>query len=190
MSASDVGCGTVMRSDSRTRAATCGCKTTCPASRRTSSRRCGLRRPTLITLSPAGAGSRVSIRGYGRQAREVRCRGALGCSSSFRSRWGSTGPQLGDHLVRQRLGPDLVGIGGIAADPHPGLEAFDRKRAVLDEAVADLEARALDLGDLGLDHDVVAVAGRQQEAGAGVDHGIADAVVCLDELELGHAAGT
>src|ERR1700729_2590758 len=75
-------------------------------------------------------------------------------------------------LLRQRFCPDLVGIGRIAPDPHARLEALDRKLAVLEDAVRHREARALDLGNGGLDHHVVAVAGRYDEARTRVDHRI------------------
>ncbi len=69
------------------------------------------------------------------------------------------------HFRRQQHRLDLVRIGRIAADPHAGLEAFDRQRAVLGQLVVDVEAGAAQFADRALDHDIVAEPGRDREFG-------------------------
>src|SRR3984957_10887417 len=58
----------------------------------------------------------------------------------------SSGAELGDDLLRQRLRLDLVGVARVARDPHARLEALDRKLAVLEDAMRHRKVRPLALG--------------------------------------------
>src|SRR5213593_927993 len=73
-----------------------------------------------------------------------------------------------DHRARQRGSLHRAAF-RIAAHPHPRLERFGRQRAVLVDAVAQVEARASDRGNFALDLHVVAEAGWQQETATHVD---------------------
>src|SRR5262249_8008390 len=91
-----------------------------------------------------------------------------------------------DHGLRQRLGFHRA-FNGIALHPHPGLEAFDRERAVLEQAVMHVEARAAQRRDRPLGHDLVAEPGGDEKAGMGVDQRMADEVIGLEVIVLAHA---
>src|SRR5918995_1662140 len=61
---------------------------------------------------------------------------------------------------------DPVRIAGVTSGPDARLEPLGGERAVLEQAVLDREARPPDLSHGRLDHDVVAVAGRDEKARA------------------------
>src|SRR5215468_6951641 len=91
-----------------------------------------------------------------------------------------------DHRLRQGLGFHRA-FNGIALHPHPGLEAFDRERAVLEQAVVHVEARAPQRRDRGLDHDFVAEPGGDEKAGMGVDQRVPGEIIGLEVIVLAHA---
>src|SRR5215467_15013249 len=98
---------------------------------------------------------------------------------------GSTGAETPDDLVRDRLAPDAPV--GIAARPHPGLAALDRKLASKSDAVRHVEARAPELADLGGDLDVVAELDRDMEAGLRIDQRDPDDVVGGEQVLARHS---
>src|SRR6266851_2012707 len=71
--------------------------------------------------------------------------------------------------------------------PHPRLEALHRERCVLGEAVTHLEARAADLRHRGLDRDVVAKPGRNEEAAMRIDQRMPGEIIGFEIIALDHA---
>src|SRR5215472_15785781 len=94
-----------------------------------------------------------------------------------------------DHVLRDRLRLHLAGIAGIATDPHTCLEGLDCQSIALREQMLHAEARALELGDLGLDHDVVAEPCGADEARPRVDHWIAGKIIGFEKMDFGRAQG-
>src|SRR5271157_1346713 len=95
--------------------------------------------------------------------------------------------QSGHDRRRNGLRLDAPGIAGIADDPDPGFEAFDRERAVMGQTMLDLEARAAAADHRGLDRDLVAEPGRQPKARPGLDQRVAGKIVSLQVFDLLHA---
>src|SRR6266446_2909418 len=83
-----------------------------------------------------------------------------------------------DHGLRQGLGFHRA-LCGIAMHPHPGLEAFDRERAVLEQSVVHVEARAAQRRYRRLDLDFVAEPGGDKKARMGVDQRMTGEIVGL-----------
>ena len=97
--------------------------------------------------------------------------------------------QAGHDLWRDRFRLYTRRIVGLASNPDAGLEAFDRERAVMGQAMLDLEARAAAADHGRCDRDLVAEPGRQQESGPRLDQRVAGKIVGLEILDLLHAEG-
>ena len=80
-------------------------------------------------------------------------------------------------MISAGMVPDLrrLGSAGIAHGPQPRLEAFQRQGAGLGHRVLDEEGGAAELGDLGLDVDVLAVVRGHLEDRARLQQGEAGA---------------
>src|SRR6266849_10179838 len=75
----------------------------------------------------------------------------------------------------------------MALHPHTRLETLDREHRVLGEAVAHVKARSAEFGRRGLDGDVVAEPGRNEEAATRVDQRMPGEIIGLEIVALGHA---
>ena len=143
---------------------------------------CGARRATSTSAWPWSANT------FG-QRRADAGGGAGDHGDGFASpAWRQGARELGDHLLRDRLGLDLLRIVGIAARPRRGCRSIRRKArrsSVRRCCTSKLERR--NSVDLGLDHHVVAELGRLEEPRPGVHHRIALELVVPRELVLAHA---
>src|SRR5262245_56578752 len=85
-------------------------------------------------------------------------------------------------LLGDRVRPELARFVGIAADQHARLPALDRDLLAALQAIGDLEARAAELDDLGLDDDGFAVSGWHLEPRVGLDERPAGEAVAAEQL--------
>jgi hypothetical protein len=81
-----------------------------------------------------------------------------------------------------RLEP--AGAFGVGDGPHACLQALDRDRPAVKQPVLNIEARAPKLRNPTFDRYVVAVARRQDEARADIDHGDSGEAIFTGHLDL------